>query len=121
MGNDRGRDRTFAGAAAPGGASADARAWERRAASASRLAANADFRDWLFDALVQLCAFGDDMTPVDPFNAGKRAAGAFLRRSLLVAEGGPQLFADLDKRYYGGVRRGIVEAARKNTGNEGIR
>lgn len=115
--------RAFADAAARGASAAEAaRARERRLASLSRLVADADFRDWLFDALVELCAFCDDLAPVDPFNAGKRAAAAYIRRTLLAADGAPQLLADLDRRYYEGVRRGIAEAIRrKATDNEGNR
>lgn len=118
----KGDGRTFADTAARGQAADEAwRSWARRRDSLSRLVGSADFRDWLFDALVQLCAFGDDLTPVDGFNAGKRAAAAYLRRTLLAADGAPQFLADLDRRYYEGVRRGMDEAIRKNTNHEGNR
>lgn len=86
----------------------------RKREAYGRLIASDDFREFMFEALYTLCAFEHDLRDTSEFERGIRAAGSFIRRSLLVADGAPEFFADLDKRYYAGVRRGIVEAEKKN-------
>ena len=106
----------FADTAAPrlDADSAAAMRSERRREAHERLVASDDFRDFMFETLYTLCAFEHDMRDTTEFERGIRAAGSFIRRTLLDADGAPQFFADLDKRYYAGVRRGIVEAEREN-------
>ncbi len=112
----------FADTAEPNGKVAGAdRAQERRIASFSRLIRNADFREWMFATLFTLCGFENEMRDTTEFERGIRAAASLIRRELLIAEDAPEFFAALDKRYFDGVRRGIVDAIRKNTENEGIR
>lgn len=96
-------------------------AQERRRASFTRLVGNADFQEWMFSTLYTLCSFENEMRDTTEFERGIRAAGSLIRRELLIVEDAPGFFATLDKRYFDGVRRGIVEAARKNNQNEGIR
>lgn len=93
----------------------------RKREAYERLIASDDFREFMFDALYTLCAFEHDLRDTSEFERGIRAAGSFIRRSLLVADGAPQFFSDLDKRYYAGVRRGIVEAQKRDNQNEGNR
>lgn len=81
-----------------------------RDAMISRLMANADFREWLFGTLYTLCGFENEMRETTAFEQGIRAAGSLIRRELLTADGAPKFFAELDKRYYAGVRRGIIDA-----------
>lgn len=81
-----------------------------RNAMISRLMANADFREWLFGTLYTLCGFENEMRETTAFEQGIRAAGSLIRRELLTADGAPKFFAELDKRYYAGVRRGIIDA-----------
>lgn len=81
-----------------------------RDAMRSRLIANPDFREWLFGTLYTLCAYENEMRETTPFEQGIRAAGSLIRRELMTGEGAPEMFSDLDKRYYAGVRRGIMEA-----------
>ena len=90
----------------------------REAAVYSRLIANPDFREFFFMLMLQLCAFGDDLAPVDEWHQGLRSAAAFLRRKLILADGAVEFFADLEKRYLTGVRKGIAEASEKTTRNE---
>lgn len=96
----------------PKGASAMALAARREAYE--RLIASDDFREFMFETIYTLCAFEHDLRDTTEFERGIRSAGSFIRRSLLVADGAPEFFADLDKRYYAGVRRGIVEAQKKD-------
>lgn len=90
----------------------------RRKSTVEGLIENADFKEWFFGTMVELCAFGDDLSPVDEWHQGLRAAAAFIRRSLLIADGAPEFLAQLDKRYFDGVRRGMEDAERKTTQNE---
>ena len=94
-----------------GGAAAASRG--KREAYA-RLIANDDFREFMFAIIFQLCAFEHDLRDTTEFERGIRAAGSYIRRELLAADDAPKFFADLDKRYYAGVRRGIIEAENKN-------
>ena len=112
----------FADTAAPKDrAKGSRRAAERRREAYGRLVASDDFKEFMFETLFALCAFEHDMRETSDFEDGIRSAGSYIRRSLLVADGAPQFFADLDKRYYAGVRRGIVEAQNRDNGNEGSR
>nr|DAG81937.1 MAG TPA: hypothetical protein [Caudoviricetes sp.] len=90
-------------------------AGEARRAALARLLVNADFKEFMFAALVQLRAFSDDLIQdADEWHRGVRAAGAFIRRELLGAgDGAPGFFADLERRYYEGVRRGILDEREK--------
>ena len=88
-------------------------AQDARTEAFARLLANADFREWMFAALHALCAFEPEIRDTTEFERGIRAAGSFLRRELLIVEGAPQFFADLDRRYWSGVRRGIIDAQTK--------
>lgn len=90
----------------------------RRREAYGRLIANGDFKDFMFEALYTLCAFEHDLRDTSEFERGIRAAGSFIRRSLLVADEAPKFFADLDRRYYAGVQRGIIEAEKKNNQEE---
>ena len=90
-----------------------AAAHDARAEAFARLIGNADFREWMFAALHALCAFEPEIRDTTEFERGIRAAGSFIRRELLQADGAPQFFADLDRRYWSGVRRGIIEAKTK--------
>ena len=98
-------------------ANRSARAAERRREAFGRLLANDDFKEFMFETIFTLCAFEHDLRDTTEFERGIRSAGSFIRRSLLVADGAPQFFADLDKRYYAGVRRGIVEAQNRDKTN----
>ena len=91
---------------------------ERRRSTVERLMKNADFKEWFFGTMVELCAFGDDLAPVDEWHQGLRAAAAFMRRSLLISDDAPEFLAQLDRRYFEGVRRGMADAERKTTQNE---
>ena len=91
-----------------------AAAANRKREAYGRLIANDDFREFMFETLFTLCAFEHDLRDTTEFERGIRSAGSFVRRSLLVADGAPKFFADLDRRYYAGVQRGIVEAEKKN-------
>ena len=82
----------------------------RKREAYERLIANDDFREFMFETIYTLCAFEHDLRDTTEFERGIRSAGSFIRRSLLVADGAPKFFADLDKRYYAGVQRGIIEA-----------
>ena len=95
-----------------------AAALRREMAVYSRLIENPDFKEFYFMLMRELCGFGDDLTPVDEWHQGLRAASAFLRRKMLLADGAVEFFADLQNRYLSGVRRGIAEASKKNTQNE---
>ena len=86
----------------------------RKREAYERLIASDDFREFMFEALYTLCAFEHDLRDTTEFERGIRAAGSFIRRSLLVADEAPKFFADLDRRYYAGVQRGIIEAEKKN-------
>ena len=97
---------------------AKSRAADRRLASLNRLLHNDDFKDWMFSALFTLCSYGDDLKDTTEFERGIRAAGAFLRRELLVADDAPEFFADLNRRYFAGVRNGILDAAKKKNNDE---
>lgn len=98
------------------------RSHDRCLASLERLMKNADFRDWMFGTLYTLCAYEHDLRETTDFERGIRAAGSLIRRELLEADGAPEFFASLDKRYFEGVRRGILDARRKQeTPNEGTR
>ena len=99
------------------GASAASR--ERKREAYERLIASDDFREFMFETIYTLCAFEHDLRDTTEFERGIRAAGSFIRRSLLVADDAPKFFADLDKRYYAGVRRGIVEAQKKGNDKGG--
>lgn len=102
--------------------SRSSKAAERKREAFDRLIANADFKEFMFETIYTLCAFEHDLRDTTEFERGIRSAGSFIRRSLLVADGAPQFFADLDKRYYAGVRRGIIEAEKnRNNKNEGSR
>lgn len=98
------------------GASAASR--ERKREAYERLIASDDFREFMFETIYTLCAFEHDLRNTTEFERGIRSAGSFIRRVLLVADGAPQFFADLDKRYYAGVRRGIIEAQNKEQGDQ---
>jgi len=112
----------FADTAEPKKRSRSDRAAERRREAFGRLIANDDFKEFMFETIYTLCAFEHDLRNTTEFERGIRSAGSFIRRSLLVADGAPQFFADLDKRYYAGVRRGIIEAEKnRNNKNEGSR
>ena len=100
---------------------AEAARQERKRERYGRLIANDDFREFMFETIFTLCAFEHDLRDTTEFERGIRSAGSFIRRSLLVADGAPKFFADLDKRYYAGVQRGIVEAEKRNNQNEGSR
>ena len=101
---------------------ASAAGLERKREAYGRLIASDDFKEFMFETIFTLCAFEHDLRDTTEFERGIRSAGSFIRRSLLVADGAPQFFADLDKRYYAGVRRGIVEAEKnRNNKNEGSR
>ena len=89
----------------------------RKREAYGRLLTNADFREFMFEALYTLCAYEPEIRDTTEFERGIRAAGSFVRRTLLVADDAPQFFADLDKRYYAGVRRGIIEAHNKKQGD----
>lgn len=111
----------FADTAEPKKKSRSSKADERKREAFGRLIANADFKEFMFETIFTLCAFEHDLRDTTEFERGIRSAGSFIRRSLLVADGAPQFFADLDKRYYAGVQRGIIEAQNRNNQNEGSR
>lgn len=92
---------------------------EKRREAYGRLIANADFAAFMFETFHALCAFEHDMRETTEFERGIRAAGSYIRRVLLVADGAPQFFADLDMQYYAGVRRGIVEAEKRSNQETG--
>ena len=110
----------FADTAAPKkDAGRSAEASERKREAYGRLIANGDFKDFMFEAIYTLCAFEHDLRDTTEFERGIRAAGSFIRRSLLVADEAPKFFADLDRRYYAGVQRGIIEAEKKSNQETG--
>lgn len=86
----------------------------RRREAYARLIANDDFREFMFAVIFQLCGFEHDLRDTTEFERGIRASASYIRRELLAADDAPKFFADLDKRYYAGVRRGIIEAENKN-------
>lgn len=88
------------------------------AAVYSRLIANPDFKEFFFMLTHELCGFGDDLSPVDEWHQGLRAASAFIRRKMLLADGAVDFFAELQTRYLAGVRKGIADAAQRTTQNE---
>ena len=104
----------FADTAAPKKKDAAVGVANRRREAYERLIANDDFREFMFETIYTLCAFEHDLRDTTEFERGIRSAGSFIRRSLLVADGAPKFFADLDRRYYAGVQRGIIEAEKKN-------
>lgn len=72
----------------------DAQARERMA----RLAGSADFADWLFDVLDDLCGFARDEGMLTDFGQGIRAAANHIRNSLLITEEGMKLLGELTRR-----------------------
>ena len=104
----------FADTAEPKRNAGSSGAENRKREAYERLIGNDDFKEFMFEAIYTLCAFEHDLRDTTEFERGIRAAGSYLRRMLLVADGAPKFFAELDKRYYAGVRRGIVEAANKD-------
>jgi len=99
----------------------EARRLADRRAAFSRLVANEDFKEWMFSTLFTLCAFENDLRNTTEFERGIRASGSLVRRELLIADGASEFFADLNRRYYEGVRRGILDASKNhNENNEGI-
>lgn len=63
-----------------------------------RLAANADFREWLYHTLDDLCAFARDEGVLTDFGQGIRAAAAHVERGLLGTAEGTAMLADLARR-----------------------
>ena len=70
------------------------RARERMA----RLAGSADFGDWLFAVLDDLCGFARDEGMLTDFGQGIRAAANHIRNSLLITEEGMELLCELTRR-----------------------
>lgn len=64
----------------------------------ARLSGAADFADWLFDVLDDLCGFARDEGMLTDFGQGIRAAANHIRNSLLVDENGMKLLCELTRR-----------------------
>ncbi len=78
-------------------AEAEAKAPQARERIA-RLAENADFADWLYGVLDDLCGFARDEGMLTDFGQGIRAAANHIRNSLLVDENGMRLLVRLTER-----------------------
>lgn len=81
----------------------------------ARLAANADFREWLYGELDNLCAFDGVAAQLSEFGQGIRATAHEIVERLLVAGEGAQMMADFAARNFKARHEGFVRAAKNNT------
>lgn len=86
-----------------------------RATSLSRLVANQDFRSWFKYVNLEFCGSDFGLNSLDEFTQGKRAAMSFLKESLAIADGGPELCGEVAKAHF----QAIGDANRRAANGDG--
>lgn len=84
------------------------REFKARAESLTRLVGNGDFRAWLGYLHYEFCAGSFGMEELTTFEQGKRAAFAFILKSLAAGEGASELIGSFTRNHYeaiAGVQR----------------
>ena len=93
----------------------EAQRFDELRASLTRLVANEDFRSWF--QYVNWNLYGDSTptTALDEFPQGKRAVVGFLKRSISIADGGPEFLGELTRKHFTAVAQA---KARSRLGKE---
>jgi len=93
----------------------DAQRFDELRASLTRLVKSEDFRSWF--QYVNWNLYGDSAptTEMDAFTQGKRAVMGFLKRSIAIADGGPEFLGELTRKHFTAVAQA---KARARLGNE---
>ena len=96
----------------------EARRFSELRESLSRLVANEDFRQWF--QYVNWNLFGESIPPdeLDAFTQGKRSVVGFLKRSLAIADGGPEFLGELTKKHFTAIAKARAKARLGNDKNE---
>lgn len=92
----------------------DGAARAKRRDLVARLVANADFREWLYGELDNLCAFDGVGAQLTEFGMGIRATAHEIIERLLVAGEGAQMMADFAARNFKARHEGLVRATKNN-------
>ncbi len=93
----------------------DAQRFDELRASLSRLVANEDFRSWFQYVNWNLYGEAVPTTEIDASTQGKRAVMGFLKRSLSIADGGPEFLGELTRKHFTAVAQA---KARSRLGKE---
>ncbi len=93
----------------------EAQRFDELRASLSRLVANEDFRSWFQYVNWNLYGEAVPATEIDAFTQGKRAVMGFLKRSLSIADGGPEFLGELTRKHFTAVAQA---KARSRLGKE---
>ncbi len=96
----------------------EARRFSELRESLSRLVANDDFRQWF--QYVNWNLFGESIPPdeLDAFTQGKRSVMGFLKRSLAIADGGPEFLGELARRHFTAIAKARAKARLGNENGE---
>ena len=90
----------------------------RRREVVARLCGSADFREWLRDALDDLCAYERDEGRLTDFGQGIRAAANRLRNRLLVAREAVGMLADFAREDYAAYHEALAGEERQENDDE---